>query len=56
MAVWEERAGRNEALFRAVNDNIAGFRQIENQSLTKLAALPEARQLRNPPSPLPQTV
>lgn len=24
MAVWEERAGRNEALFRAVNDNIAG--------------------------------
>jgi hypothetical protein len=24
VAVWEERAGRNEALFRAVNDNIAG--------------------------------
>lgn len=23
MGVWEERAGRNEALFREVNDNIA---------------------------------
>jgi hypothetical protein len=22
MSIWEERAGRNEALFRAVNDNI----------------------------------
>lgn len=31
-------------------------RQIENQSLTKLAALSEAQQLRNAPSPLPQTV
>jgi RNA polymerase primary sigma factor len=31
-------------------------RQIENQSLTQLAALSEAQQLRNAPSPLPQTV
>ncbi len=31
-------------------------RQIENQSLTKLAALSEAQQLRNAPPPLPQAV
>jgi RNA polymerase primary sigma factor len=31
-------------------------RQIENQSLTKLAGLSEAQQLRNAPSPLPQTI
>ena len=32
------------------------IRQIEKQSLTKLAALSEAQQLRSAPSPLPQTV
>jgi RNA polymerase primary sigma factor len=31
-------------------------RQIENQSLTKLAALADAQQLRSAPSPLPRTV
>jgi DNA-directed RNA polymerase sigma subunit (sigma70/sigma32) len=30
-------------------------RQIEKQSLTKLAALAEAQQLRSAPSPLPRT-
>jgi RNA polymerase primary sigma factor len=32
------------------------IRQIENQSLTKLAALAEAQQLRNEPLPLPRAV
>lgn len=27
MGVWEERAGRNEALFREVNENIAKFEE-----------------------------
>lgn len=27
MGVWEERAGRNEALFREVNDNIAALEE-----------------------------
>lgn len=41
MSVWEERAGRNEALFREVNENIAALEERLNGSSESMPVICE---------------